>query len=108
MSETTRVFKASRDSKAGLKLTEGSAILAGDDRHLIGVDNRGITLKGPISIVADAMNIRRGGLFVGLNDFLNCIPSTMFTPIPQNIPMPPISGLVNIGKDVAYFVAHLV
>ena len=108
MADTTRVIKASRDSKAGIKITEGSTIIAGDDRHLIGVDNRGITIKGPTSIVADAMNRRVGGLFVGLNDFMHCIPSTMFTPIPQQIPFPPAAGLVSIARDVAFFMAMLV
>lgn len=108
MAETTRILKARRDALAAVKITEQSVIIAGSDATLVGIDSRGITLKGNISIVADAMNRRVGGLFVGLNDFMHCIPSTMFTPIPSLIPMPPIAGLVNIGKDVAFFTAMLI
>jgi len=108
MADTTRIIRASKIAKAGIKITEQSISIVGDERNLINVDDRGITLKGPISIVADGANIRRGGLFVGLPDFLQMIPSTMFTPLPQQVPFPPIAGLVNIGKDVAFFASLLV
>lgn len=108
MAETTRTYRANQNAPAGVMLTETSALIIGDDRHLIAVDDRGTTIKGPISFVADAMGIRTGGLFVGLNDFLNMIPSTIVSPIPKQIPFPPIFGLVNLTKDVAFFASLLV
>jgi hypothetical protein len=108
MADTTRVYKATQSSKAGIELTESATAVVGDSRHFVVVDNRGTTIKGPISLISDAMGIRKGGLFVGLNDFMHMIPSTLVTPVPAQIPMPPIQGLVGIAKDVAFFVALLV
>jgi hypothetical protein len=108
MADTTRVYKSSQSAKAGIELTEETVAVAGDSRHFIVVDGRGTTIKGPISLITDAMGTRRGGLFVGLNDFMHMIPSTLVTPIPAQVPIPPIQGLVGIAKDVAFFLAMLV
>ena len=108
MSDFTRVIKADKNAKAGIKITENSITLVGDDRHLIVVNEQGITIKGPTSMINDSMGRREGGLFVGLNDFLEMIPSTIVTPIPKKIPFPPIHGLINLQKDVAFFMALLV
>jgi len=108
MADNTRIYKASHAAKAGIELTESSVAVAGDSRHFVVVDDRGTTIKGPISIVADAMGRRRGGLFTELNDFMHLIPSTMVTPIAAQIPMPPIQGLVGIARDVAFFLSLLV
>lgn len=107
-SPTTRVWKASRTATAGIILNEDSTLIIGSEDNLLAVDDSGITIAGPISLVAEAHNIRRGGLFVGLNDFTDMIPSTIVTPLPKQIPLPPIQGLVGIGKDVAFFTALLV
>lgn len=105
---TRRIFRASKTSKAGLMLDETSASLIGDQRHFVVADEKGVTIKGPISLISDAMGIRRAGLFVGLNDFLAMIPSTIVTPIPQQIPFPPTFALVGLAKDVAFFTALLI
>ena len=97
--ENTRVIKANQGAKPGIEVSESVVIIAGDSRHFIAVDERGVTIKGPVSFVTDAMGVRRGGLFVGINDFLHMIPSTIITPIPQNIPIPPVAGVANLAKD---------
>jgi hypothetical protein len=107
-STTSKVFRASKTARASLFLDESSAVLVGDDRHFVVADDRGVTIKGPISFVTDSMSVRRGALFVGLNDFLEMIPSTIITPIPKQIPFPPVFMLMNIAKDVAFFTAMLV
>ena len=108
MAAPAKVFRVSKGAAASLWLQEKSAALIGDDRHYVLADEQGITLKGPISIVADSMGIRRGGLWVGLNDFVEMIPSTIMTPIPSRIPFPPIFGLVGLGVTVAFFTSMLV
>lgn len=105
---TTKIWKATRTSPAGMAVSETAAMMIGSEDVAIVADNRGITLAGPISIVADARNIRRGGLFVGLNDFFHMIPSSIVTPVPQQVPMPPTHGLINLKKDMAYFMSLLV
>lgn len=108
MAGPAKVFRVSKSAVASIWLQEDSAALVGDDRHYVMADQQGITLKGPISLVADSMGIRKGGLWVGLNDFVEMIPSTIMTPIPSRIPWPPIFGLINLGKDVAFFTSMLV
>lgn len=108
MSDTARVFRTGKDSKAGLYLEDGAASLIGDKRHFITVDDRGVTIRGPISIVSTAESIRTAGLFVGLNDFLYQLPSTIVTPLPKNISMPPNYMMANVARDVAFFLAFLV
>lgn len=103
----TKVYKASGESKASVEINEESIVLAGNKDNLVVADQAGITIKGPISFVTDAMGIRRGGLFVGINDFMHMIPSTLISPIPNQIPFPPIHGLVNLQKDLAFFLSLL-
>jgi hypothetical protein len=107
-SPTARVFRATPKSSAGLFLQEKSATLVGDDRHFVVCDEKGVTIKGPVSFVTDSLSKRTGGLFVGINDFLEMIPSTIITPIPKKIPFPPTFMLINIAADVAFFMSLLV
>jgi hypothetical protein len=107
-SPTDRVFKTSTESKAGLFLEEKGASLVGDSRHFITVDDRGVTIRGPVSFVSDTMGRRTAGLFVGISDFLEMIPQTLITPIPSKIPFPPVFAMTNMLQDVAFFMALLV
>lgn len=102
-----RVIKASKDADASLVLSEKSAKLVGNSKNFIAVDDRGITLRGPISIVADGTGVRRGGLFIQMPDMIRMIPSTIVTPLPSQIPVPPIHGLINIKSDCAFFLSLL-
>lgn len=103
-----RIFRASKDSDAALILTDQAAILAGNSNNFIAVDDFGITIKGNISLVTDGTGIRRGGLFLQMPDLLRMIPSTIATPIPPQIPIPPLFGIRNIVRDTAFFSALLI
>jgi hypothetical protein len=103
-----RVIRTSESSKSSLYIEDNSISMIGNSKNFIVCDERGITLKGAISIIADSFNIRTGGLFVGLNDFVEMIPSTIVTPIPKKVPFPPIFAVKEIVKDVAFFTAQLV
>lgn len=107
-SETTRVWKASRKSVSGIELTEDSAAIFGDKSNFILTNPKGIFMKGPISFIAGGEEIRTGGLFVYGNDFLRMIPSTIITPFPSILPIPPAFEVPNIEKDVAFFVSLMV
>jgi len=108
MAGSPKIFRVSSSAPASLWLQEESATLVGDDRHYVMANDQGVTIKGPISLVTDSMGIRKGGLFVGLNDFIEMIPSTMVTPIPSRIPFPPIFAMVGLAATVAFFTALLV
>lgn len=103
-----RVIRVSNNAKAGVELSESTAKLMGDENNFIAVDSDGIYLKGNLSFITDGTGIRRGGLFVQMPDMLRMIPSTIVTPIPPQIPIPPISQIASITKDLAFFLALLV
>ena len=107
-SPRSRVIRTSNKSKASLYLTDTSATLAGDENHFVTADDTGIYLKGPISIVTDGAGVRTGGLFVGINEFLNMIPSTIVSPIPQKVPFPPVFAVQNLVQDLSFFLSLLV
>jgi hypothetical protein len=107
-SDTARVYRSSKTAKAGLFIQESAVSIVGDKRHFIVADHRGITIRGPISMVATSESIRKGGLFVGLNDYVEQLPSTIITPLPRNIPFPPVHMVANVVKDLAFFLAFLV
>lgn len=104
----TRVFRTSSTSKASILLDENSVSLIGNKNNIVIADDRGITIKGPVSFVSDSTERRTGGLFVGLGSFTDMIPSTMVTPLPRVIPAPPAFAVVNIAKDVAFFLSLMV
>lgn len=103
-----KIFRTSSKSKASIYIEDDAVSMIGDSRHLVVADSRGITVKGPVSFISDSMGRRTAGLFVGINDFLEMIPQTLFTPIPSKIPFPPIFMMTNLAKDLAFFTALLV
>ncbi len=107
-SSKTRVFRTSSTSKASILLDDNAVSLIGNKNNVIIADERGITIKGPVSFVSDSSERRSGGLFVGLGNFMDMIPSTLVTPLPRVIPMPPAFAVVNIAKDLAFFSSLLI
>lgn len=106
--QTTKVYKATSEGKAGVEVSPTSAALVGDSRHFVVSNDQGTFIKGPISIVAEGTQIRTGGLFVNTPDMANMVPSTIISPIPRHIPMPPTHGFQGIQKDLAFFLSLLV
>ena len=105
--ETTKVWRATRTASAGFQITEDSAALVGNKEHFVLANDKGVYVSGPFSMIADAASIRRGGLFTGVNDFLDMIPSTILTPNPKNVPFPPIFVLTKLTQDLSYFLSFL-
>jgi hypothetical protein len=103
-----RVIRTSKTQKAGIFLQDNAVSIVGDSRHFIVVDERGITIKGPVSFISDSMGRRTAGLFTGINDFLEMIPQSIVTPIPSKIPYPPVFAVADIVRDLAFFSALLV
>lgn len=103
-----RVFRLRNTSKASIKLDEDQVTITGDKDHFMLANGQGIVIQGPVSFVSGSHQRRTGGLFVGINDFSEMIPQTIFTPVPSKIPMPPIFAVQNIVKDLAFFMALMV
>lgn len=103
-----RVVKSTEKAKAGVELSETTTKVMGDRNNFIAVSDQGIYIKGRVSFINDGTNIRRGGLFVQMPDFTRMIPSTIVTLNPVQIPVPPISGISDIQRDLAFFLALMV
>jgi hypothetical protein len=106
-SKRKRIFRATNESPAALSVEENAAYLIGNKSNFIVADDRGVTVSGPVSFVSDSMHRRSSGLFVGMTDFLQMIPSTIVTPIPHRLLMPPLHMLQYIQRDLAFFMAAL-
>lgn len=108
MGKRARVIRTSPTAKASVYVQDNAASLIGDSRHFITCDDRGVTIKGPVSFISDSLGRRTAGLFVGINDFMEMIPQTLITPIPSKIPFPPVFAIQNLTTDLAFFMALLV
>jgi len=104
---TARAWKATRESQAGVFIDDQQSILAGNNKNFIVADNRGITINGPVSFVSMSSERRVGGLFIGQSEFRDMIPPTIVTVNPRVIPVPPVTGIVNLVADIAFFSAFL-
>lgn len=103
-----RVIKSTEKAKAGVELSETTTKMMGDRNNFIAVSDQGIYIKGKVSFINDGTNIRRGGLFVQMPDFTRMIPSNIVTLNPVQIPNPPISGVTDVQRDLAFFLALMI
>lgn len=105
-----KIWTASRTAEGGFMVTPDSVVMAGSKKNFVAADASGVYLGGggSISFNTTAENIRMGGLFVQMNDFLRMIPSTIMTPIPPTIPFPPLALPAMIGFNLPFFMALLV
>lgn len=108
MGANTRIIKSDKKSEAGIIVDQNEVSIVGDKRHFIVADQRGVTIRGPVSFASTGESTRRGGMFVGLNDFMDMLPSTLITPLPKNIQMPPYYMMANVVLDLAYFLSMMV
>lgn len=104
---TTKTWKSSLNAPAGVQITESTAALVGDKDHFIAANNKGTIVNGNFSVVATAESRRYAGLWVHTNDFTRMIPSTIASPQPMQIPVPPIYFLTDIANTMAHFASFL-
>ena len=103
-----KVWKASRDSKAGFQITPDFALMAGSDKSFIAVSKEGTHISGPVSFITTTENIRIAGLFVGMNDFVKMLPSNIVMPIPSQLPIPPVALFTSVAKSLPFILAFLI
>ena len=108
MAKNTRVFRASADAQAAIIVDNNNVLIAGDQKHFIGINSNGVAIKGPVSFITDTMSRRHAGLFVGIFDLLEMIPQTIVTPFPSRVPMPPINMVSGIASSVGFMSSALV
>lgn len=107
MSDKAKIWKASLGSPAQFAIASESAFVVGAENRFIKVNGSGTTVYGPMSVVAGTESIKTGGMFVSLPNLVKMIPSTTYTPIPDQIPMPPLNVAFDLAADVAFFMLLL-
>ena len=108
MAERVKVWKASKDAVAGFMVKNGLAVMAGSPSNFIAIDKTGISLSGRgIAFNTVSENQRRGGFWILGNDFMRMLPSTIVTPQPMQIPMPPVGMLLAVTSDLPFFFGML-
>jgi len=108
---TTKNFKiwTAVPGGPGVMATEQEAYLIGSKTNFVAASSAGVAVMGKsITMGTTGENIRQGGLFVGMNDFIRMIPSTIVTPIPPQIPFPPLGMISTVMKDLPFFIAMMV
>ena len=100
-----KVWKATTDSPAGFMITPDAAIMAGNSKNFIAADKNGVSIAGSLSLMMTSDQIRQGGLFIQMNDFVQMIPKTIVTPIPQIIPFPPVAFFASIATSMPMILA---
>lgn len=103
----TKIWKATLDATAKMAITENAAYVIGSENKFIKVNSNGTTIYGPLSIVAGTESIKTGGLFTSLPNLVKMIPSTTFSPIPDQIPSPPFNIAFDLAEDVTFFTSLL-
>lgn len=99
-------IKVFRVEKAGVHVDENRAVLVGSEKNFVVASKDGVNITGKsISMSVTSEQIRYGGLFVTMNDFVRMIPQTIVTPIPSQIPWPPLGMITGIMKDLPFFIA---
>ena len=103
-----KIWKATSESKAGFMVTPEYVVMAGTAKNYIVIDQNGTNIAGGISLMSTSDQIRQGGLFVQMNDFVKMIPGTMVTPIPQLIPFPPVALIASFAQHLPALMAMMV
>jgi hypothetical protein len=104
-----KVWKATPDSPAGFQIEEKAAYMIGSRTNFIAASDVGIVLSSSkgISFNTTSENVRRGALFIEMNDIVKLIPTTLVTPMPAQVPFPPLAMVSNILRDMPFFMSML-
>lgn len=104
MSSKVKVWRASKNATAAIRVTEESVSIVGGGKSAIEVNKTGIGMVAKsVSFGMFSDNIRTAGMFTMMNDFAAMIPSTMVTPIAQRLPYPPLGFITGVLPIVPLF-----
>lgn len=103
-----KIWKATPDASAGVQVTPEASQLIGSKYNFVAATGNGISLMGKsITIGTTSENVRTGGLFIKMNDFVRMIPQTMVTPVPSQVPFPPLGMVLALVIDLPFFIAMM-
>lgn len=104
-----KIWKSTMTSDAGMMVTPDTAYVIGNKNNFIAASNLGVAINANgISFNCLSDNRRNGGIFVNMNDFIRMVPQTIVTPVPTQIPFPPIALPLEMVKGLPFFMAMLI
>jgi hypothetical protein len=109
-SEKTRnfkIWKSNPSADAAFMVTPDTAFLIGNEKNFVAASPVGVCLTGNVTFNCLSEQRRQGGLFITMNDFVRMVPQTIVTPIPSQIPFPPIAFPLSILVGLPFFIAML-
>ena len=109
LEDKIKVWRVSPESPAGVQIGEKEAYLVGNRTNFVAVSDSGVVLSGGkgVSIATTSENVRRAGLFIEMNDFVKMVPTTLVTPMPTQVPFPPLGLVSSVMKDMPFFLAMM-
>jgi len=99
LKEESRTMKVTSNSPASMRVTNKTAYVTGDKYNYLAASEQGVTIRGKTHLMAPSSSVRRSAFFVEQNDLLQMIPSTIVTPIPMRVMVPPMAS-VGYLKDM--------
>lgn len=104
--KNVKIWKATKHAAAGVMVDQKNAYLIGNSKNFVAASNAGVSIMGKsVTIGTTSENIRKGGLFVEMNDLVKMVPTTLVTPMPAQVPFPPLAMVSSIMKDLPFFLA---
>lgn len=103
----TKIIKSDADSDAGIVVGKNVVRATVDEKNGWNVDERGVTINGPVSFVSGTNHIRVGGLWTFNTPFQMTLPSTYATPTPTLVVDMPIKQLEDIMKSASLMIGLL-
>lgn len=101
-----KIWTAKPKASAGFMVTEKKALMIADRNNYVAATPNGTVITGKsIVLNTSSENIRAGGMFVKMNDFTKMIPTTLTTPMPDQIPFPPLGLISGIVDDMSFMMA---
>lgn len=100
----TKVLKATPSSQAGVVVSDTVVRATVKEDKGILVDERGVSIQGPVSFVSGTNHIRVGGLWTFNNTMALSLPSTMATPTPVLMIDPPVKQFESLMKDATVMI----
>lgn len=103
----TKSIKSNADSTAGVVVANNVVRVTSNEDNGIIVDERGVTIQGPVSIVSNPKQVRVGGLWVFNDPIMMSIPSTLATPNPVLQISSPTGQLKDLMKGASVMIQLL-
>lgn len=96
---STKTIKSSSNSQTGVVVSENNVRITSKEDNGVTVDERGVTIQGPVSFVSNTSHMRFGGLWMMNNAVNLSLPSSISTPTPTLKVSPPIGQFKKLMKD---------